>query len=61
MLDDKPVGIVNAYVDKLREEKRGFVSNFAVLPKFRGQGIEQKMAEKALEELKKRGMKVVQT
>jgi mycothiol synthase len=61
MLDDKPVGIVHAYVDKLREEKRGFVSNFAVLPKFRGQGIEQKIAKKALEELEKRGMKVVQT
>jgi ribosomal protein S18 acetylase RimI-like enzyme len=61
MLDDKPVGIVHAYVDKLRAEKKGFVRNFAVLPKFRGQGIEQKMADKALEELKRRGMKVVQT
>jgi ribosomal protein S18 acetylase RimI-like enzyme len=61
VLDDKPVGIVHAYVDKLREEKKGFVRNFAVLPKFRGQGIEQKIAKKAIEELKKRGMKVVQT
>jgi mycothiol synthase len=61
MLDDKPAGIVHAYVDKLREEKKGFVRSFAVLPKFRGQGIEQKMAKKAVEELKKRGMKFVQT
>lgn len=60
-LDDKSVGIVQAYVDKLREEKKGFVRNFAVLPKFRGQGIEQRIAKKAIEELKKRGMKVVQT
>ena len=61
MLNDKPVGIVHAYVDKLREEKKGFVRNFAVLPKFRGQGIEQEIAKKALEELTKRGMKIVQT
>jgi len=60
-LDDRPVGIVHAYVDKLREEKKGFVRNFGVLPEFRGQGIEEKLAQTALEELKSRGMKVVQS
>jgi mycothiol synthase len=59
MLDGKPVGIVQAHAH--REEKKGFVINFAVLPKFRGQGIEQEIAKKALEELMKKGMKVVQT
>jgi mycothiol synthase len=59
-LDDQPVGIVHAYVDRLREEKKGFVRNFAVAPEFRGQGIEEKLAETALEELKSRGMKVAQ-
>ena len=59
-LDEKPVGIVYAYVDKLREEKKGFVKVFGVLPEFRGQGIEEELAETALAELKKRGMKVVQ-
>jgi ribosomal protein S18 acetylase RimI-like enzyme len=59
MLDGKPVGTVRAHVH--REEKKGFVVWFAVRPKFRGQGIEQKMAQKALEELEKKGMKTVQT
>lgn len=59
-LDDQPVGIVHAHVDKLREEK-GFVLVFGVIPKFRGQGIERKLAETALEELKNRGMKVAQS
>jgi ribosomal protein S18 acetylase RimI-like enzyme len=60
-LDDQPVGIVHAYVDKLREEKKGFVRVFGVVPEFRGQGIEEKLAETALEELKNRGMKVAQS
>lgn len=60
-LDNKPVGIVHAYVDKLREEKKGFVRMFGVLPEFRDQGIDERLAETALEELKKRGMKVVQS
>jgi GNAT superfamily N-acetyltransferase len=60
-LDDQPVGIVFAYVDKLREEKKGFVRSFGVIPTHRGQGIEEKLADTALEELKKRGMKAVQS
>jgi ribosomal protein S18 acetylase RimI-like enzyme len=60
-LDGQPVGIVFAYVDKLREEKKGFVRSFGVIPTHRGQGIEEKLADTALEELKKRGMKVVQS
>jgi ribosomal protein S18 acetylase RimI-like enzyme len=60
-VDTQSVGIVHAHVDKLREEKKGFVRNFGVIPRFRGQGIEEKLAETALEELKRRGMKVVQS
>ncbi|UCB60755.1 MAG: GNAT family N-acetyltransferase [Candidatus Bathyarchaeota archaeon] len=60
-LDGQPVGIVFAYVDKLREEKRGFVRSFGVIPTHRGQGIEEKLADTALGELKKRGMKVAQS
>jgi len=59
-LDDKPAGIIHAHIDKLREEKKGFVRVFAVAPEFRGQGIEEKLAENALEELKNRGMKIAQ-
>lgn len=29
-LDGQPVGIVHAYVDRLREEKKGFVRNLVV-------------------------------
>jgi mycothiol synthase len=60
-VNTQPVGIVHAYVDKLREEKKGFVRSFGVIPTFRGQGIEEKLAETALEEFKRRGMKVVQS
>ena len=60
-VDDEPVGIVFAYVDKLREEKKGFVGSFGVIPTHRGQGLEEKLAETALEEFKRRGMKVVQS
>lgn len=60
-LDNQPVGIVHAYVDRFREEKKGFVSDFGVVPEFRGQGLEEKLAETALEELKNRGMHVVQS
>ncbi len=60
-LDGQPVGIVFAYVDKLREEKKGFVQSFGVIPTHRGQGIEEKLAETALEELKKRGMDIAQS
>lgn len=59
-LDGQPVGIAFAYVDKLREEQRGFVRSFGVVPAYRGQGIEEKLADTALEELKRRGMMVVQ-
>jgi ribosomal protein S18 acetylase RimI-like enzyme len=60
-LDNRPVGIVHAYVDRLREEKKGFVRSFAVVPEVRGQGIEEKLAETALQELKNRGMKTIQS
>jgi mycothiol synthase len=60
-LDDQPVGIVHAHVDRFSEEKKGFVRDFGVVPEFRGQGIEEKLAETALAELKNRGMKVAQS
>jgi mycothiol synthase len=60
-LVDKPVGIVHAYVDKDREDRKGFVRNLGVVPEFQGQGIEEKLAETALAELKNRGMRIAQT
>lgn len=53
-------GMVNAFIDRLREEKKGFVQWLAVLPKFRHKGIAKKLVETALENLKQRGMTVVE-
>lgn len=56
-----PVGLVHAHVDKLREEKKGFVWVFGLVPEFRGQGIEEELAKTAIKELTERGMKAVQS
>ena len=58
--DGKSVGIVHAHVDKLRKEKKGFMNTFCVVPEFRGRGVEEKLAELVMNELKKRGMNVIQ-
>jgi ribosomal protein S18 acetylase RimI-like enzyme len=60
-LDGNPVGLVYAHVDKFRKEKKGFVEMLGVIPEFRGKGIEEKLAETAMKELKKRGMQVIQS
>jgi mycothiol synthase len=54
-------GMVSAYIDRFREEKKGFVQNLGVLPKFRRKGIATKLLETALESLRKRGMEVAET
>ncbi|NIW10203.1 MAG: GNAT family N-acetyltransferase, partial [Gammaproteobacteria bacterium] len=53
----EPVGCVNAYVDKKREEKKGFIRTLAVIPEFRRRGIGKTLVEKAFESLRERGMK----
>jgi mycothiol synthase len=59
-LDGKPVGIVHANVDKLREDRKGFI-RLGVTPEFRGSETEQQLIETALGELKARGMTTAQT
>ena len=59
-VNNNPVGLVSAHVDKLREDRKGFVT-IGVIPEFRGQGIEEELAERAIRELKRRGMKVAQS
>ena len=59
-LDGKPVGVVHAHVNKLREEKKGFMHTLCVIPEFRGLGVEEKLAELVINELKKRGMNVIE-
>jgi mycothiol synthase len=58
-LDGKPVGIVHANVDKLREDRKGFI-RLGVTPEFRGGETEQQLIETALRELKARGMTTAQ-
>jgi len=60
-LDREPVGIVNAYVDKMREEKKGFIRQLGVVPEYRGRGTGRALAEKAIESFKERGMQTVET
>lgn len=59
-LDGKAVGVVHAKVDKLSEDKKGFI-RLDVVPEFRGCGIETSLMETALRELKARGMTSAQT
>jgi mycothiol synthase len=59
-LDGQPVGIIHAYVDEKRKEKKGFLRNFGVIPEFRGIGIEEKLVKTALIKLQKREMYTVQ-
>jgi len=59
-LDGKAVGVVHAKVDKMSEDKKGFV-HFDVVPEFRGCEIETALIETALGALKARGMTIAQT
>jgi mycothiol synthase len=54
-------GMVSAHVDRFREEKKGFILNLGVLPKFRRKGVATKLLETALENLRNRGMDVAET
>ena len=53
-------GMVHAYVDKFREERKGFIQSLGVLPKFRQKGIARKLVRKAIDSLKQRGMKTAE-
>ncbi len=59
-LNGQPIGIIQAYVDKLRSDKKGFIRSFGIVPDFRGRGFEAKLAHVAIRELKKRGMETIQ-
>lgn len=59
-LDGKPVGAVNAYIDRKIKEKMGFLRALGVVPEFRKRGMGRRLAEKAIESLKERGMESVQ-
>jgi len=56
--DGKTAGMVQALVDKFREEKKGFIQSLAVLPEFRHKGIAKKLVSEAISSLKKRDMQI---
>jgi ribosomal protein S18 acetylase RimI-like enzyme len=58
--DGIPVGVVNAFVDRFREEKIGSLRVLGVVPEFRRRGIGRRLLETGIESLRKRGMEVVQ-
>jgi mycothiol synthase len=55
----RPAGMVQALVDKFREEKKGFIQSLAVLPEFRRKEIAKRLVSEAISSLKMRGMKTV--
>ena len=57
--DGRTVGTLHARVDKLREEKKGFI-HFDVVPESRGTGIERGLVGTGLSEMKARGMTTAQ-
>ena len=59
-LDGKPVGAVNAFVDKKRKEKKGFLRGLSVVPEFRKRGVGRRLVERAIESLRERGMETVE-
>jgi len=60
-LDGEPVGRAHAFVDKMREEKKGFIERLGVIPKFRGKGIGRELVNTSLQSLKERGMETAET
>jgi len=56
----EPVGLVNGYIDKKREEKKGFIRELGVVPNFRRRGIGRKLVKTAIKSLKERGMETVE-
>ena len=56
-LDGVAVGMVDAYLDPLREEPKGFIQSLGVLPRFRRRGIGKELVRRAIESLRARRMK----
>lgn len=59
-LDGKAVGVVNAFVNRHRKEKIGFIMCLGVVPEFRRRRIGRRLLETAIESLKERGMEAIQ-
>lgn len=59
-LNGEPIGRIQAYVDKQRKEKKGFIEGLGVVPQFRKRGIARELVKRAIESLRERGMETAQ-
>lgn len=57
----RPVGTVDAYVDRQRTDGKGFIQSLGVLPEYRRRGIAKRLVDEALQSLIHRGRKTVDT
>ena len=55
-IDNKPVGFISYYPKELLE---GYILFLAVAPEYRSQGLARKMMHYAIDDLKRRGMRVI--
>lgn len=55
----RPVGVLHVHVEELGEDRRGFIKDFCVLPASRGSGVEERLLEAAMTELRRHGAKHV--
>lgn len=60
-LNGKLIGCVDGSIDKNFRLLRGVILDLAVIPEFRGQGFGKIIVEKAIEDLKQRGIKFIET
>jgi ribosomal protein S18 acetylase RimI-like enzyme len=58
-LDGSPAGVVHVFEDQAGNERRGVVDSLAIVPKFRGSGVEKELVLSAIDELEKRKVKAV--
>ena len=59
--EGKPVGCIDAFIDKKMKEKKGYIKNFGIIPEYRRRGIGKQLLKKALQSLREREMECVET
>lgn len=59
--DGQVAGMVQAQVEKQREEKKGFIGKLSVLPEFRRKRIARELLKTAIAVLREDGMKIAST
>jgi len=60
-VDDKPVGVCQASPGAFFEVEKGHIGSFHVLPQYRGTSIEKGLHQRAIDYLKAKGLKEVET